>query len=258
MPLPVSERLDICSVLILKGDRLYAELLAGRVRGLFPAATCQVAVRVSDALQAMLADPVDLLVSGIGLPDSDVTEVLAMNRLSRPFRRVLVITTLQKEWVAHCLTRLPLDGVLDASQADHEALDAALLNAALGDVRPCRSPASLSGKYGLLLRAILSRTEQLVLAAICDGCDDLTAAGRLGMTPGAVLSVRRRLHTKLGVQTRSDLVRMAGQFGLIRFSHEGIVRTGFKLLVDSLQRRPRAEAQAGSGPGGAGICEAKI
>ncbi len=194
----------------------------------------------------LAAAPVDLLVSGIGLPDADVTEVLALDRAVRPFRRVVVVATLQQEWLALCLSRLSLDAVVDSSRAGDAALDAALLEGVRGDGSGCPFPAPAGGSAGSLFRAILTRTEQLVLVAICDGCDDTQAAERLAMSSGAVLSVRRRLHHKLGVQTRSELVGLAGKFGLVHFSHEGAVRTGFKLLRDGM-RRPMPEPRPGTG-----------
>jgi DNA-binding NarL/FixJ family response regulator len=77
---------------------------------------------------------------------------------------------------------------------------------------------------------ILTAFEQLVLSVIGDGCDDVEAARRLGLSPSTISTVRRGLHRKLGVQHRGELVRVAAQQGFVRFTPDGVERPGFALL----------------------------
>ena len=79
-----------------------------------------------------------------------------------------------------------------------------------------------------------------MLSVIGDGCDDLAAAGQLGLSPATISTVRRALHRKLGVQHRGELVRMAAQKGYVRFTPAGVERPGFGLLAAAYQPRHRA------------------
>jgi hypothetical protein len=100
-PTPPS-RQKIYSVVILMADRLYADLLGGKIRAAFPEAAYPITVRVRDAQTLLAGKPVDLMISGLSLPDSDVTELLALERASRPFRRVVVVAPLLQDWISIC------------------------------------------------------------------------------------------------------------------------------------------------------------
>ena len=79
--------------LIVKADRLCAETLKRAVERLVPEACIRLAHRLADANAALSAEPFDLLICGIELPDGDMLDLLAacLNR-SRRVPYVLVVT----------------------------------------------------------------------------------------------------------------------------------------------------------------------
>ncbi len=78
-----------------------------------------------------------------------------------------------------------------------------------------------------------------IFAAIGDGSPDGCAAGRLKRAKLTIHSVRRDLHRKLGVSDRSELIHASIRLGFICFTEHGIVRPGFKRLLDACPRRGR-------------------
>jgi DNA-binding CsgD family transcriptional regulator len=86
---------------------------------------------------------------------------------------------------------------------------------------------------------LLTPTEQLVLALIGDGSDDVTASARLGLKPASIQSVRRSLHGKLHLKQKGELVSVAAQYGFIRFTRHGVIRIGLGALLRDYQQRSK-------------------
>ena len=70
----------VSSVLILKADRLCAAAFAQAAERAFPGATIQRLGRVREMRAALSVVSVDLLVTGVLLPDDDVIDFLAENQ----------------------------------------------------------------------------------------------------------------------------------------------------------------------------------
>ena len=244
---------QVSRVLIVKSDRLYADLLRTVVKSLLPAATVTLAHSMEMAARAIASEAFDLLLAGVDQTfNGDVLQLIAQYHRSGPLpqRRVFAIGAQMESHVITVLHLLAVRGVFDASTDCPETLRAAL-NLVLSGGRYCsrsvaermrrNPPAVTSGCEHL------SMTEQLVLSLLADGSDDGTAAHALGVSPATISTVRRKLHRKLQVQHRGELIRVAAQNGFVHFTPFGVVRPGFTLLAEEClarKRKRRATAAA--------------
>jgi DNA-binding NarL/FixJ family response regulator len=217
-------------ILILKADRLYAEMLRSRVVAFIVAGEIALASSLADATRQVAIAGADLLISGIGAPDGDIPDVLP-NWLGpeRSVRRVFFITGRKEPRVLNALMTLGVAGAFDQSAEGAAELDVALRCVLAGESYWSPSIVETIATHCLAPDAILRRltqAERTVLAVIGDGSDDVVAAERLHLKPATISSVRRSLHRKLGIQHRGELLRMAVQLGFVRISPGGIVRAG--------------------------------
>lgn len=230
-PAPVA---DIRTVLILKADKFYAHSLYRVVQSIVPAAIVKIGSRATDALQGNVPTPFDLLITGVTLEDGDVLDFLTGCRCEKQFRRILVVTGRQEQRVLASLRSLRINGVFDSTNEEPQQLEAVLRAVIDGGFYWSKS---LLGRLREQLDVIppisrmLTPVEHLVFAAVGDGSDDDVAAEQLGLKPSSVQSVRRSLHFKLGVKHRGELVRLAAQYGYVRFTPMGVVRPGFANLL---------------------------
>ena len=240
---------DPYSVLILKADKLYAESLRKLIRTVLPQASIQTASTVASAAAVLTAKRIDLLITGVGASlDGDVFDILPTGSES-PSRveRVLVITTNHEHRQLTALRHLPIQGVFDSASEPTEQFKVALRLVAGGGIYWSRSFLDQLRHHAFetnSLSRLLTNAEQLVLSIVGDGSDDNEAAGKLGLSPATVSTVRRNIHRKLGVQHRGQLIRVAAQNGFVRFTPTGIVRPGFALLAGACQQRTRARLAA--------------
>ena len=216
-------------VLVLKTDKLCAEMMRQAAQRVFPAAAIHVVARIDHAARVLELGPADLMLAGIELGDADALDFLMANIGSRLVRRTMLVTSRHDQRVLIALKSLPLDGVFDPSSEGVATLEHALRVVSAG--KCYFSPSALQRLQqhccdAMSICRLLTRTEQLVLAVIGDGCDDEAAARWLDLKPATVQSVRRAIHHKLGVQHRGELVRVAIQHGFVRLTPEGIRRAG--------------------------------
>lgn len=237
---------QVTRILILKSDRLYAESLRQFCLGTFPQATAVVATTVDAAAAVLSSQRIDLMITGVGTAMAgDVLDLLARSvKPGLPFSpKVLVVTARHEYRTLTALRTLAVDGVFDTSAEVPSAFAQALEAMASG--RRYWSQSVIDHMYRVgsastALFRLLTSFEQVVLSVIGDGCDNVTAARELNLSPATVSTVRRELHRKLGVQHRGELVRVAAQHGFVRFTADGVVRPGFSLLNQAYQaRRPR-------------------
>jgi DNA-binding NarL/FixJ family response regulator len=237
------------SILILKGDRIYAEVLRQYTLRVFPRARVTVALSLESARTTLLTTPVELFVTCLGASlESDVLDLLA-NYVGHPAsssRRVLVVTVRREYRVLAALRALSIEGVFDsASEAPDEFMNALR---AVSSGRRFWSQTIIDHMYRLgsastALFRLLTAFEQVVLAVIGDGCDNTVAARQLKLSPATVSTVRRELHRKLGVQHRGELIRVAAQHGFVRFTSAGVVRPGFGMMCAAYQARRAKRAE---------------
>ena len=231
------------SVVILKSDRLFAEMLRHSALRVFPNAVVNVATSVEMA-EGLLRSKPDVFVTGVGASmEGDVLELLGQSVQAGPLaNRILVVTSRREYRVLSCLRALDVDGVFDSSRESQENLASALRAVAVGSRYWSASILQHMQNLGQLGAAgshfrLLTACEQLVLSVVGDGCDDTVAARELGLSPSTVSTVRRELHRKLGVQHRGELVRVAAQNGFVRFTPAGVVRPGFTMLAAAYHAR---------------------
>jgi len=232
---PVSE---IGSILILKGDRLCADLLRQAALQVFPAACVKLVSRVNDGLAALTEASFDLLLTGINLPDGDVLDLLASSKQQHRFRHVMAVTGCKELRILLSLRELSVDGVFDPLDEGLDQLCNAFRLIAAGYAYWSPNILEVLRLRRMSPNAfyhLLTPTEQLVLAVIGDGSDDHAAADQLGMQPASIQSIRRDLHRKLGVQHKGQLMRLAVQHGYVRFTPHGILRPGFSILLAACQ-----------------------
>jgi len=222
-------------ILILKSDCLYGETLQRATERIWPSAKILLVNRLNDAVAAAKSVQIHLLLTGVGMLDGDALDFLAtITQKPAQIDRVLVITGRRDQRVLASLQALPIDGVFDSTSEGLDRFDIAVRSVAAGRLywspsvvecvrQQCFPPNSICRR--------LTPTEQLVLAVIGDGSDDNTAAERLGLRASTILSVRGELHRKLGVQHRGELVRLAVQYGFVRFNPDGVVRPGFATMM---------------------------
>lgn len=235
------------SALVVKSDRLFAEALASRVAQVFPGATIEVAANTEAAGRSVTARRFDLILADLShASDGDVVDfAIACTVASRTPPRILVTTASGEIRALSMLRMRRITGVFDSIAEPSERFADALRIVGEGGVYWSQS----------LLRRLredndanvclhcLTDLEQLVLAAIGDGADDLRASGSLDLSPATVSTVRRNLHRKLNVQHRGELVRIAAQFGFVRFTPTGVIRPGFGSLLASYQTRRRKRSR---------------
>jgi DNA-binding NarL/FixJ family response regulator len=241
-----SQILPIRSVVILKSDRLFAEMLRHTAAAVFPHARISVAATVDAAALTLRNEPADIFVTGVGASlEGDVIELLARSTGNALADHVLVVTSRREYRVLSCLRSLDIDGVFDSSRELPENFAHALRTIATGGRYWSASILQhmhQMGTAGSHFR-LLTTSEQRVLAVVGDGCDDIVAARELGLSPATVSTIRRELHRKLGVQHRGELVRVAAQNGFVRFTPVGIVRPGFGMLSAAYQARKQKRTE---------------
>ena len=240
---------EIRTILIVKADRLYAEALRQLALVVFPSAHIRLAWSIASAEAALAAEPVELLVTGIGASlVGDALDFLARYLAqSAGTKRVLVVTTHRDVHLLSALRSLPIHGVFDSAVEHPEQFLLAIQAVAQRDQYWSRSILDRirsDSANGSSFSRLLTVSEQLILSVIGGGSDNVAAAIELGLSPATVSSVRRDLHRKLGVQHRGELMRIAAQTGFVQFTPLGVVRPGFSILTAEHQAR---KSKRGSG-----------
>ena len=145
LPVPASPRPVVAGfgrVLILKGDRLYGEILRQVIHQEFSSAAVQLTGCLRDARAFLASSRVDLLLLGADLADGDTLELLTPASFrERRFWRVLVVTGRKENGFLARMRSLPLDGVFDPTGEGVEQFAQALRTLAVG--RSCWSQSVL-------------------------------------------------------------------------------------------------------------------
>lgn len=233
------------SVLILKSDRLYGERLREVTQSVLPGARVTLATSVPEAAKIIGRAPADLLLTGAEttIPGNVVDFLGECAGQAGGVRHVLVVTTHSEIRLLAALRTLPVQGLFDAANDDPLNFITALRTVAAGgrywSPNILRRFSEQGSEGPDALSRILTLFEQVVLSVVGDGSDDDTAARELRLSPFTISTVRRHLHRKLGVQHRGELVRIAAQYGYVRFTATGVERPGFGMLAASYQAKKR-------------------
>jgi len=232
-------------IVVLKGDRLYGDLISRQIKELWRNASVQVFQRGLDALDAIQASMPDLFITGVKIDDMDGLEHL------EPFIErdlpILIVTSHADTRTFSLLRGVRYDGFYDAMREGlvnlHPALDQVL------ERQPYVSPTivqHLRRPRNLTLDA-LTEKEQMVLAVVGDGSDDQQAAVRLGISHFTVNTHRKAIMAKLRLHHKGQLMLYALQHGYVQVGPRGIYYPGF-------QRKIREVTAADTKTGGAEEC----
>lgn len=228
-------------VSIVKRDRFFAESVKLMAMEVFPSCAVEIFHSGAAAIAGFRDQPSDLAVFGLSLPDVDGLDLLAYATGNKLVRKCLIVSGRRDERSRSLLRNLGAYGYVDTDTAGVEVLRFALREAGQGRryfSPPAQSGAGVSTTSPALDRQ-LSPTELQVFAIIGDGSDDQDGAHRLGMAIGTVHKHRQRIMHKLGIQTRTDLMRMAIQRGIVRFTCHGVLRPGFERQLKERAERSR-------------------
>ncbi|PTX91694.1 LuxR C-terminal-related transcriptional regulator [Opitutus sp. ER46] len=236
------------SALILKADRLASETLRLALHKLAPGVQVVTTHTVRQAYDALARSRFDLIVTGLDASlEGDALQLIADHMNGLP---VFVVGTQLEYRTLVVLQSLPIRGVFDASTEGPEAFHSALRAVICGQRYWSKAVQDRVDRELTAAQSIcqhLSNTEQLVLSVLGDGSDDSTAAQALGVSPATISTFRRKLHRKLRVQHRGELMRVAAINGFVRFTPSGVVRPGFAMLAAEClarKRKRRAAAEA--------------
>lgn len=150
--------------------------------------------------------------------------------------RVLVISTRQDELVRAQLRPGRIDGLFNPETDDPVRLTEAIDRVVRGGVYfspPTARGGAPAGLPCVTLEQSLSSHELKVFALIGDGSDDEQVAARLGLSVHTVHGHRQRIMRKLAVRTRTELMRVAIQRGVVRITPDRIMRPGFESRLAS-------------------------
>lgn len=224
-------RSDQLRVVILKGDRLYGDLIRRQVWDVWPDAIVSVFQKGLEALAEIQEVTPDLFVTGVTIEDMDGLEHLEPFHDSR--LPILVVTARTDSRTFDMLRRVRFTGIYDAPAEGQDHLAAAMRQVARGRgyVSPSLVP-FLKAPKNVTLDALTAK-EHMVLSVIGDGSDNNQASDRLGMAPYTVGTHRKRIMAKLGLHHQGELTRYAILHGYVVYLRDAIFHPGFQRQLKS-------------------------
>lgn len=202
-------------------------------------------VRDRVALRGALSDrAVDFLIASETLLDGDALDLLAEVRTRRQCDRLLVLTQRREPQVIFAIRSLGAHGAVDSRSDGAIGLADAIRRIGCGGAYWSQSFLEIlrgEGPNGHVQR-VLSAAELYVFAVLGDGSDDQTGAEFLGLSLQSVHAYRKRIHQKLRLQHKGQLVSLAIRCGLVRFTERGVERPGIEALRSRCVFRSRHEA----------------
>jgi DNA-binding NarL/FixJ family response regulator len=224
-------------IVVLKGDRLYGDLICRQIRELWRNANVQTFQRGFDALDAMQASMPDLFITGVKIEDMDGLEHL------EPFIErelpILIVTSRKDERTFSLLRTIRYDGIYDGFVEGLGNLRTALEQVMSGELYVSPTFAQhLKKPKNITLDALTDR-EQMVLSVIGDGSDDQQAADLLRLTPRTVNTHRKTIMRKLALNHKGQLMLYALQQGYVRVTPNGIYHPGFQRRIRGVAPEPK-------------------
>jgi len=228
-------------IVVAVGDQLTTDAVVRVLTRGLPHAEVETLASGCSLRDSLTSRPADLVIAAVSLPDGDVLDLLAEARRRSWCERMLLITERREPQVIQTIRTLGAHGALD-SQVDGVArLYEAIRRIGCGGTFWSSTFVEIlrgEGPHGYVQRT-LSPAELYVFAILGDGCDDQMAALELSLSTQAVHAFRKRLHFKLGLQHKGQLVSLAVRCGLVRFTPTGVERPGLEALRLRSVFRPR-------------------
>jgi two-component system response regulator NreC len=177
-----------------------------------------------EALKAVAETRPDIVLMDIGLPDISGIEAAAEIKRLRPETAIVALTIHEDEEYFFKMLAAGASGYVPKRAAPEELLTA-LRAAAIGEVYLYPSLAKLlvtdylaqdsSARPAEALDGLTERERQ-VLAHLADGASNVEIAETLSISPKTVSRHRENIMRKLGLHTRTELVKYAIRKGIIQ------------------------------------------
>ena len=215
-------------VIVVKRDPFAAEFIRQIATTCDAVSDVRCAQTAAAGLLAMRICPVHLGIFGLTLSDTDGIDLISSVRAERLAFRILVVSSRDDETVRSHLRPGLVDGYFHSEFDNWNALGRIIATVANGGIyftpraKPPFKPALPP------FTQLLSVYEQRIFALLGDGCDDKGAARLLDISEHTVHAHRSRIMRKLGVQSRTELMRAAIQLGVVRITSQDILRPGLQ------------------------------
>jgi len=172
------------------------------------------------AEQGILETRPDVALLELPMPGRDGLETIKAVRQKRPMTRVLVLTVHDEAGSTRAAMEAGALGHVVKSAAESEllgAIHAVVRGRVLTEVSMVSAPiASRSVPPGRSKTIdLLSNREHMVLGLVAEGCADREIAELLHIGVKSVGNYHRRVMKKLGLSSRSELVRFALEYGIL-------------------------------------------
>ena len=224
--LPIALPRD-CRVMVVEDDVVTRRLVCNAI-DLEPSLTLASAFgSVTDALQGLKQDAVELLLTDLGLPDGSGLEIIRHCRRVVPEADIMVITMSSEESQVFACIEAGASGYV-LKEAGHADIVRAILDLRSGGspISPMiarkvlarmRSTRSLEDEGLSAEMAGLTRRESAILELISRGGSFSKVAAALCLSVSTVQTHVKRIYGKLSVHSRSEAVFEAHRRGLLRF-----------------------------------------
>jgi len=216
-------------IVVLKGDRLYGDLICRQIKEFWRNAEVQFFQRGFDALDAIQASPPDMLITGVKIEDMDGLEHL------EPFVEkdlpVLIVTSRKDARTFSLLRSIRYDGIYDGFAEGLGNLHTAMQQVMMRQLYVSPTMVEHLKKPKNITLDSLTEKEQMILSAIGDGSDDYETAERLGLSRFTVNTHRKAIMGKLGLHHKGQLMLYALQQGYVQISPDGVYHPGFQRKI---------------------------
>ena len=167
-------------------------------------------------LDALEANPCDVLLLDLSLPRLNGVEVLRRVRERFPHIQVLVLSMYPEEQYALRMVRAGAAGYLSKDRSEHELVEA-IRHVAQGRtyVTPIVAEQAVRGATPPDGHAALSGREHQIFLLVANGSTVSDIAAELDLSASTVSNYLARIKTKLGVRTLGEIVSYAHRAGLV-------------------------------------------
>lgn len=229
-------------IVVLKGDRLYGDLLCRQIKEYWRGAQVQVFQKGFDALEAIQASTPDMFITGVKIEDMDGLEHL------EPFIErdlpILIVTTRKDARTLSLLREIRYNGLFDVRAETYANFHTAMQRVLQREIYVSPSFAPHVKRPKNITLDALTEKEEMVLSVIGDGSDDHDAAVRLGLSPFTINTHRKAIMGKLKLHQKGQLMCYAVQSGYVELAPDGVYRPGFQRKLSKLTAVKNASAKA--------------